>query len=673
MLIRPLHPVDDQAPGDSIPTLPAWVRGSSAPSIPERVGPFVVLDRIGCGGAGEVWAAHDPTLDRRVALKLVRRRRAGAEQETRLLREAHALAKLSHPNVVTVHDADHAGDYVYIAMELVEGGTLKEAFADPERTAADRLDLLVQAARGLRAAHALGLVHRDFKPANALLGCDGRVRVADFGLARLAQSDAHDTESQELENSQPALGPAFSDLTVTGAILGTPAYMSPEQRMGNPVTAASDQFSFCVVAWQALYGVHPLADLDLAAWVAEEIVLPPAPATAGLPASLGRVLHKGLRPEPADRHSSMDPILRALQAALQTALHPGPARRRRIAAALVGVTALAGVSSVALGSDDPCATTSLDWGAARTATLYATLDDDTPVGRAAAQVADRGLRDAANRWAVEAEAACRVEAEPACVRLDAASFDSASAALHSPAGREHALDIIESLHAPCDDARLGDTWHAIAQLRPRLAAGHALEVLEASHPLERAGSVDDSDNVAHAQAALLRLRAEAERQRGETTRAMNLFRAAYNRAERVGADALAADVAAAATALAVELGQTRRARVWLASATSRPADTPALAASVALAQGRVLAAEDNWVAASDAYREAVVQADAERHLSDRPAHARLLAADALSRAGRVAEAQRMAHEAVTHRALLHGDPHPKTVEARGLAERLDSL
>src|SRR5437763_1115036 len=196
------------------------------------VGRYVVLDRIGAGGMGVVYAAYDPELDRRVAIKLLRPDRFSSEAgRLRLLREAQALARLTHPNVVAVYDAGTFGDRVFVAMELVEGETLRQWLGEGPRSWREVLDRFLPAGRGLAAAHAAGLVHRDFKPENVLLGRDGRVRVMDFGLARVEE---HAQESTALpmmvraltEESVPRpLGP----LTQEGRVLGTPNYMSPEQ------------------------------------------------------------------------------------------------------------------------------------------------------------------------------------------------------------------------------------------------------------------------------------------------------------------------------------------------------------------------------------------------------------------------------------------------------------
>ncbi|MFP2913145.1 protein kinase domain-containing protein, partial [Pyxidicoccus sp. 3LFB2] len=220
---------------------------------------YVVLERIGRGAMGDVYAAYDPELDRQVALKLLRPEGRHLEElRSRLLREAQALARLAHPNVVTVHDVGVAGDCLFLALELVEGTTLAEWLKAP-RAQGEVLRVFRDAGLGLAAAHAAGLVHRDFKPSNVLVGQDGRVRVTDFGLARPSNRGLRPRAASA--SPRAPNGPA--PLTRTGVLVGTPAYMAPEQQQGQGVDALSDQFSFCVALYEALHGVRPFEGLNL--------------------------------------------------------------------------------------------------------------------------------------------------------------------------------------------------------------------------------------------------------------------------------------------------------------------------------------------------------------------------------------------------------------------------
>ncbi|MEM6292790.1 MAG: serine/threonine-protein kinase [Myxococcota bacterium] len=212
--------------------------------LPATVGRFQILARLGAGGMGEVFTAYDDRLDRKVAVKVVHRSGVGTKAQSRMLREAQALAKVSHPNVVAVHEVgEHRGD-LYIAMELIRGETLGQWSAEG-RPWREVVEVYSQAAAGLSAAHEAGLVHRDFKPDNAIVGEDGRVRVLDFGLAR----QSHAAEVPDAEERASTSSPRDDRLTQTGVTAGTPAYMAPEQIRHQPLSAATDQFSFCVALY----------------------------------------------------------------------------------------------------------------------------------------------------------------------------------------------------------------------------------------------------------------------------------------------------------------------------------------------------------------------------------------------------------------------------------------
>ncbi|MFY0539183.1 serine/threonine-protein kinase [Nannocystis pusilla] len=227
-----------------------------------KIGRFRVGETLGQGGMGVVYAADDEQLDRRVALKVIRPEvvaRAPGEHG-RLLREARALARLSHPNVVQVFEVGEHEGVVFIVMELVPGTTMAHWLVGAPRQSEDILRRFVEAAHGLAAAHRAGIVHRDFKPANALVGEDGRVRIVDFGLARgerLAERTVTTTSGSE--------DSASSATATTGSLAGTPAYMSPEQLVGAVCDARSDQFSFCVALYEALHGSRPFTVEELLA------------------------------------------------------------------------------------------------------------------------------------------------------------------------------------------------------------------------------------------------------------------------------------------------------------------------------------------------------------------------------------------------------------------------
>ena len=271
------------------------------------VGRYVIRENIGAGGMGAVYAAHDPQLDRTVAVKLLH---AGVD-EARLVREAKALAKLAHPNVITVYDVGTYVGGVFLAMEFVKGSTLKAWTRTAARSWRDVVRVFVDAGRGLAAAHASGLVHRDFKPDNVLIGEDGRVRVLDFGIAGEVRKDARPTASDLAGSVQDA------PLTMSGVIMGTPAYMAPEQFLGTETDERTDQYGFSVALWEALYGERPY-QADTIAALAYEVwcgTLPDVRAR-DVPAWLTRIVTRGLSPLPAQRYRSMNALLADVDAGI---------------------------------------------------------------------------------------------------------------------------------------------------------------------------------------------------------------------------------------------------------------------------------------------------------------------------------------------------------------------
>jgi tetratricopeptide (TPR) repeat protein len=276
----------------------------------QTVGRYLILDVVGAGATGVVYAAYDPELDRKVALKLLATggpSGAAGDRAGRLLREAQAMARLSHPGVVAVHDTGTTADgQVFVVMEFVAGGSLRSWLAAARRPWREVLLRYVEAGEGLAAAHRAGLVHRDFKPDNVMVGTDGRARVTDFGLARAVERAAGAAAG---ETGAGAARPRVS------GIAGTPAYMAPEVLGGDPATERSDQFSFCVALYEGLYGEAPFPGdsfTTLRAAVQRGQVRD-APRGATVPARLRAVLLRGLRPDPDARFPSMDALLRALQ------------------------------------------------------------------------------------------------------------------------------------------------------------------------------------------------------------------------------------------------------------------------------------------------------------------------------------------------------------------------
>ncbi|HEX3479192.1 MAG TPA: serine/threonine-protein kinase [Kofleriaceae bacterium] len=324
------------------PWLTAMPHLGSGPPPGTRVGRYLIERAIGAGGMGVVYAARDPELDRRVALKLVRGDgRAGTP--ARLRREAQAMARLTHPNVVAVYDAGAFEDCIFIAMEYVAGQTLA-CWADVPRTQREILAAYSAAGKGLAAAHAAGIVHRDFKPENIFVGNDGRIRVGDFGLARMPMATGSAPSSRFAAGAGPAVVSAEPTplpilLTAPEGLLGTPYYMAPELYTGADADVRSDQFSFCVALFTALCGERLFEGDSLAALVdrmrAGRVRVPRL--SPRLPRRVHAAIRRGLATDPAKRFASLDELLDAL----------APASRRwarRMAGLIAGVLAAAAIA-----------------------------------------------------------------------------------------------------------------------------------------------------------------------------------------------------------------------------------------------------------------------------------------------------------------------------------------
>jgi tetratricopeptide (TPR) repeat protein len=304
------------------------------------LGRYRLRSLLGAGGMGVVFLADDPSLDRTVAIKVLYPGRAGRlVDDDRLIREGQVMAQLTHPNVIRVYDVGHDGMVSFVAMEHVRGPTLKAWLEERPRALAEVLDVFVQAGRGLAAAHAAGLVHGEFKPANVMIDHDGRVVVTDFGLARRAGADG---------GAATADGPPVVSLEQTASeaagVCGTAAYMAPEQHVGAATDARSDVFSFCVALWRAVYQQPPFPGetwASLAAATRSGALLEP-PADRRIPAYVRAALERGLCVEPNQRWPAMEPLLAALST--------DPARRRRRVARASALVVAVGLLSAALAA-----------------------------------------------------------------------------------------------------------------------------------------------------------------------------------------------------------------------------------------------------------------------------------------------------------------------------------
>jgi eukaryotic-like serine/threonine-protein kinase len=336
----------ETAPADSLPSSAPRGAETEHIAVGTQIGRLVVLGPLGEGGTALVYVAYDRELDRKVALKFMRPSLLKSEKataaRTRLMREAQALARLSHPNVVAIHDVGTYGDVVFIAEAFVEGGTVTDWQKEKPRSVREILDVFQQAGRALEAAHAAGLVHRDFKPDNVLVGRDGRAQVTDFGLARATDDTSPEEPVQPVGSTMvDSSGVLSSPLTRTGMIMGTPAYMAPEQHLSQRADARTDQFNYCVSLYEILYGERPFSGTTVGE-LAREVTqgrVRPAPKETKVPAWLRKVILRGLRPEPNDRYPSMTALLEALGR--------DPAAGRRRAATIGGLALL--LVAVALG------------------------------------------------------------------------------------------------------------------------------------------------------------------------------------------------------------------------------------------------------------------------------------------------------------------------------------
>ncbi|MEM6991132.1 MAG: protein kinase [Myxococcota bacterium] len=370
---------------------------------PTRVDRFVIEERLGAGGMGVVFSARDEQLQRKVALKLLHSDTAGrgTEGRARLIREARALARLSHRNVVSVHEVGTHGGRVFVAMEFLEGKSFNRWLEDDDRTLANVIETLEQVGRGLSAAHAGGVVHRDVKPANVIIGSDGRACLVDFGLAAALDDDAVWDEVEVTEAARPRAernekleGPL---MTRTGAVMGTPAYMSPEQHVGGQVDARTDQFSFAVMAWEALYGVRPFQSETRGGLLAAIASGVKDVGTRRGPARLRAALTRALEARADARFPTMDELLDAFGIGRRRA-------RRRLLLAGAPLVAVSLGAAIAL-APEPCADAGEAswWQAARPDAVALLEAHPTTLTRLDAYAA---------RWSTGAHEACVAAQQP---------------------------------------------------------------------------------------------------------------------------------------------------------------------------------------------------------------------------------------------------------------------
>ena len=442
----------------------------------DKVGRYVILHKVGEGGMGVVYAAYDPELDRKVAIKLLLSNEGGSPKEqeearTRLMREAQAMAKLSHANVITVHDVGQFRGQVFVAMEFIEGTTLTRWRKAVPRDWKSILRVFRLAGRGLAAAHKAGLVHRDFKPDNVLLSVGGkdvsRVIVTDFGLARSMAGQTDAFASVASVESTPVLS---AQLTQTGALVGTPAYMAPEQLAGERSDHLADQFSFCVALYEALYGERPFAGRVLSELMSNVSTgsVRAAPRAVSLPGWIRRAVLKGLATEPEERHVSMDALLAALAR--------DPRRLWRRWGAVVLPSAVLAIGLIAYQADSGSTNTYCDdvaghlrgrWDrGTKKAIKSAFTSTGKPYADSVWETTQRHLDAYAERWVELQRAACKADLEAeqpqsllalrmSCLDRHLQEFGALTEVLAQPDGAtvERAIDAVTALPDPsaCED------------------------------------------------------------------------------------------------------------------------------------------------------------------------------------------------------------------------------
>lgn len=663
-----------------------------------RIGRYVVLNHHGRGGMGLVVRAYDPELDRHVAIKLLHPEMwdaAGPRARERLKREAQAMARLAHANVVRVHDVGTHGDQIFLAMEFIDGQTLRE-WSEP-RTWREALAACIDAGRGLVAAHEAQLVHRDFKPANVLCSDDGRVLVTDFGLARVEQREtANDGDSDSAASGD-------GQLTETRTLLGTPAYMAPELYDGQPATEASDQFAFCVTAFEVLHRTRPFSgdnQAQLRERIAAGVAIDP-PGGSPVPASVDRALRRGMSADPAERYESM--------AALLDALDPRPAgRRRRWLAALAMVAAIAGALVLGLyardGDGAMCDVTAEQlsgaWDADRRAAVEAAL---TATGRdGAAPAFDRVaelLDDYAARWVAVRADACeathiRGEQSPALLDARMACLDRRKRELGEltrllaeatdPSIVDRAVEAVYALHQPgsCDAESAEHIFPKPDDPAERQRVDEALAALDTVAALRATSDYDAADEVLARAVAVARevdyppLLAEAlyrvgqsdtERDRldeaeGDLFEAMDAAAAAHN-------DTFVADLWV--NLIMVAGSKSHRFDVAMAYANAakvafaRVDPAPALWARLEYAIGATQLARGDFAAAQARFERALTYRDADRGAPLPQTVAAILGGlcDVHRIKTRLDEARRFCLDAVTLFEESLGASHPKTAVA----------
>ena len=679
-----------------------------------RVDRFLILEKLGEGGMGAVYVAYDTLLDRKVAMKVVRPDRrssmGGISPRERLLREAQAMARLSHPNVVAVLEVGELDDDVYLALELVEGTTLKAWMRAQRRPWPEVIAHFVAAGRGLAAAHEAGLVHRDFKPDNVLIGSDGRVRVADFGVVSMSHGQ-RESSSSPSPGVEPDASGASDAFTFSGMRVGTPAYMPPEQYEGEAVDARADQFSFCVALWEALYGERPFPPLAPGASFRDR-PMRPLPESTDVPGWLEPLLRRGLSVDPAARWPSMAALIEEL------ARDRGRARRRAMAIAGM-VVVVAGTGALAFagwtrdrgGASPLCRDEARHlagvWDAARASALTRRFD---ATGSPAAALSARRVREHLDRWSAawvsmrtEACAATRIHGDQSEALLDArmrcldrrlervgalvtaleesdregigraVEIAADLPALDACSDHEQLTAVAPPPEDPAIHARVTAIEHELARADAIERTGHYAEALAIVTP-----AVDAATTAGHAPtlAEALALRGRLEVQTGAVAKGVATLREASVLAARAHADDVAADAL-------VEM-------LWALGDQGKGTDALALLPGAATAVARVHDAELDATMVAHAGGAHAVAGDLESATTELaraleltraafgPRHVRV--AQVLNRLGNIEaqrgrqdEARRHYEQALTIAEAELGPEHPSAAVTRANLCYLDSI
>ena len=663
---------------------------------PAKIGRYTILDDLGRGGMSQVFAAYDVELDRKIALKVVRAADGDQAEYLRLFREAKAMAQLSHPNVAVVHEVGDADGMVFLALEHVDGETLHAWFESGGRSWAEVVDMMIPAGRGLAAAHERSIVHRDFKPANVMIGPSGRPQVLDFGLARSADApnvvERH-SEDRDFDADMGSDDSLRRPLTKKGAAVGTPAYMAPELWKGAGGTVASDQFAFCVTLYEGLHGKRPFNSRTIRRHGRNDLGMPPLREwRSDLPHWLRALIVRGMSWEPGERFESM--------AALVEALEVGRHRGRKIrgiaaSAVLVCVGVGAGMwlaSSPAAACDAAQGMADAHWSASRGEAIERSFSTSFPAlaDRTSARVAE--FADAfAKDWVGQHDAACRGLAEgqqsPALTDHMYACLDGRlrefEAALHvledaDASTVEHADDVLEAVGSlrRCEDKEAvmaglavppdPETAEAVTQARAGLARVAALRA--AGRPTD-AGAAIDGVVQAHAETDYEPLRAEIDLARahaasddGDYEKARQHLTDAVFLAQQIGHDELAADASLSALYLVgCKLREHELAAFWTryAEAEVLKSNDAELLGRLADVRGTVMRIAGDYDAAETYHRDALRRRE-QTYGPEHPATAHSLSnlANSLNAAGQQDEALALHERSLAIRIAHFGEAHP---------------